>query len=301
MDFNTAKRAIDLLSDKPLKIQFAGGEPLLNVPLIEQILDYASEKFKGVQFSIQTNGTLLDDDVIRLLKRHEVAIGVSLDGKLETNERSRGGTQGAVNGIRLLREHGVTININTVVSAANVSKLRDMVDLALYFGNVHGIGLDLLRNSGRAAALGSEVSAANGEILRDELRALYEYLKKTNAASPRKIVIREFEKARALLRNKTPGEDYCYAAQGNSYVVLPSGDCYPCGGLAHDSKYFMGNVYSKIKPLAIRCGRPAECADCRYAVICPGGCPARGLLSGGFDRLDCVMKKTTFELLEEDI
>lgn len=47
--------------------------------------------------------------------------------------------------------------------------------------------------------------------------------------SGRKIHIREIEKAKFMLRKKTPGQDYCYASCGRSYVIIPSGDIYPCG------------------------------------------------------------------------
>ena len=301
MEFATAARAIDLLADKPLKIQFAGGEPLLNLPLIKQVLAYASTKCADTLFAIQTNGTLLDDDIISLFKQYQVAIGISLDGKPELNQRLRGGTKATAAGIRLLREHGLNVNLNTVVSAANVAKLNDLLDLAIYFGNVRGIGLDLLRRAGRAAVAKPAVITADAESLRAGLIKLYRYQQKINAIYPRPIVVREFAKARVLLNSKKPARDYCYATQGESYIVLPSGDCYPCGSLAADEQYFMGNIYSAVKPLALPCSRPPECVGCRYADFCPGGCPARGLLVGGFDELDCIMKKTAFELLEEDI
>jgi len=299
MNFETAKRALDLMSDSPLKIQFAGGEPLLNLPLIERVLEYASAECNTVSFSIQTNGTILNDEIIDVLKRYKVAIGVSLDGKPETNNYLRGNTKAVIDNILLLRDHGLMTNLTVVVSDYNVGKLAETIDLAMYLGNINGIGLDLLRKAGRADEPNSPVGAADGASLGLGLRALYEHLQKINSVYPRKIIVREFEKACIELQSKTINRDYCYAAQGNSFVVLPNGDCYPCGSLAYEKQYYMGNVYTAVVPIPIRCERPAICEECEYGAICPGGCPSRVLLCGGFDELDCVMKKTIYTLIEE--
>ena len=320
MSLNTAVAAIDLIGDKPMTIQFAGGEPLLNVDLIAEICAYATARLHDVRFALQTNGTLIDDSVTDLIQQYRIAVGVSLDGRVAVNDYLRGDTAATVRGIRLLADCNLAINITAVVSNVNVNELNGLVDMALYLGNVNAIGLDLLRKSGRAAAANQgtgEVAPADSATLSYSLVELYHYLQAINAGQAgRPIAIREFEKARtALALAATTGElkpdqtdlipterqAYCYAALGRSFVVLPGGDCYPCGSLAGQEKYHMGNVHQSVQPLAIDCVRPAECASCEHRAYCPGGCPSRGLLSGGFDELDCVMRKTTYQLIKEEV
>ena len=297
MDFETAAKAIDLMRGAPITIQISGGEPLLNVTLIEKIFAYATER-NIMDFAIQTNGTLIDDKTVELLKRYRVAIGVSLDGKPETNEYHRGGTNEVVDGIVLLREQSLMLNLNCVVSDFNAGRLREMVDMAVYFGNVRGIGFDLLRNAGRAAESDTQIACADAESLSEGLYALSDYLEKINQILPEKIVVREFEKARIQYGKKMDSRDYCYAAVGKSYVVLPDGDCYVCGSLIGESKYYMGNVHGEVQPLSIECNIPADCAKCKHGEYCTGGCPARAITSGGFNELDCVVRKISFEIAE---
>ena len=292
----TALKAFELMGDTPFKVQFAGGEPLLNMALLEEILEYLKIHYPKVKCSIQTNGVLINDTFAKLAKKYRLAIGVSMDGAPEMNEKLRGRTREVIQGIRLLGKYGIQINLNTVVTSENVERLSDMVDMALYLGNVRGIGLDLLRKAGRAED--GSIERATGEQLEKGLTALKHRLDTVNKLLPRPLVVREFEKARYYLNAKNPGMDYCFAAQGNCFVVLPNGDCYPCGSLTGNEQYYMGNVHSAVQPLKINCTRPERCKQCVYGAVCSGGCPSRGLLCGGFDDLDCLMKKITFKFAE---
>ncbi|HOR01473.1 MAG TPA: 4Fe-4S cluster-binding domain-containing protein, partial [Anaerolineae bacterium] len=89
MNKPTAQRAIDVFLDQPSvaakpSITFFGGEPLLNVPVIEFAIAYATreaaKRGKQISFTITTNGTLLSRRIVDLLKQHHVSIMVSIDG-----------------------------------------------------------------------------------------------------------------------------------------------------------------------------------------------------------------------------
>ena len=102
MEMTTAEKALQQAGNRPFCLQFAGGEPLMNLPLLEEILEYVRRRRLPARCSIQTNATLLTDRTARLLKRNRVAVGVSLDGKPGINEKLRGKTREAVEGVRLL-------------------------------------------------------------------------------------------------------------------------------------------------------------------------------------------------------
>ena len=58
-----------------------GGEPLiLPKQELEKILKFAFDKTG--QSSIQTNGTLIDDDHILMFKRYKTGVGISIDGQV---------------------------------------------------------------------------------------------------------------------------------------------------------------------------------------------------------------------------
>ena len=79
MDFVTAARSVDLLlktgaSRERLNVVFFGGEPLTNVPLIQQVTAYAEAEAKRagktVDFSLTTNATLLTAELIDSRQKH---------------------------------------------------------------------------------------------------------------------------------------------------------------------------------------------------------------------------------------
>jgi uncharacterized protein len=98
MSLETAKTAVDFLiaHSKNLKevgIVFFGGEPLLNFKLITEIVPYATEcgrrVDKKVTFSLTTNATLLNDDIVAYLANHHIGVTVSMDGHEDIHDRHR--------------------------------------------------------------------------------------------------------------------------------------------------------------------------------------------------------------------
>ena len=98
MDLQIAQDAIDMLvresAQRPkIHVTFFGGETLLNFPLLRASVAYAERQSadagKHVDFSLTTNGTLLNEEVIDFLSDHRVGVTVSIDGDRELNDRMR--------------------------------------------------------------------------------------------------------------------------------------------------------------------------------------------------------------------
>ena len=98
MDIITAQRGVDLLlaesAAKPeVNLAFLGGEPLTNLALIRAVVDYAearcAEAGKRVNFSLTTNATLLDEDMVDWFDAHRIGISISIDGPKEVHDRRR--------------------------------------------------------------------------------------------------------------------------------------------------------------------------------------------------------------------
>ncbi|PRP95852.1 Anaerobic sulfatase-maturating enzyme [Enhygromyxa salina] len=76
-----------------VKIAFHGGEPMLVQPAVfDKMCATLRRKVAPVAhitFSIQTNGTILNQHWVDLFRQHEVTVGVSVDGKREAHDRHR--------------------------------------------------------------------------------------------------------------------------------------------------------------------------------------------------------------------
>ncbi|UWG98474.1 radical SAM protein [Dehalobacter sp. DCM] len=299
MAWETAVKILDYFADQPVKLQLTGGEPLLNYDLICKLYEYIVQRGYDISLQLQTNGTLINQEIAKGIKKMKMAVGVSLDGPPAANESLRGGTQQTVQGIQHLAKAGVMLNVNSVVTAQNVEKLPELADFALYLGNVAGIGFDLLRKAGRAKESSGAVRRPTGEQLNSALRRLYERSESIYRQFGRKIMIREVEEAKKRLCSPACSQEYCYASCGRSYVFLPNGDCYPCGSLIDAPDYYMGNIWNpSLKPIALAKQRAGQCEACSYQAFCPGGCPSRLIINADEmdDTLDCVLKKSAFNI-----
>ena len=80
------KSKINTSSQSIVYISFYGGEPLLNMPFIETIVDYVANKLNCTnrifKFSMTTNAILLDR-YMDFLQKHEFYLLISLDGNKE--------------------------------------------------------------------------------------------------------------------------------------------------------------------------------------------------------------------------
>jgi len=152
MTEETAMKALDLVFRSPapaLKIEFQGGEPLLNFPLIQFIVERALEKNatapRPLEFVIATNLAMLTDDVLAFCKTHNILISTSLDGPadLHNANRPRPGRDSyerAVAGIARAREALGHDRVSALMTTtrASLGRAKDIVDeyVKLGFDNV---------------------------------------------------------------------------------------------------------------------------------------------------------------------
>ncbi len=153
MKLSTAKKAIEEHYSERLKVQFTGGEPLLNYRLIRRL----AERYEA-RFSVQTNGTLLTAGKAEELSNLGVKIGISLDGPADVNDRLRpyadgsGSTGDVLRAMMLLKNHDIPYGVTCVVTRENQDKLKELVDIAYAFG-AKSVSFDALKRAGRGTNL----------------------------------------------------------------------------------------------------------------------------------------------------
>ena len=142
MSEEIALRAVDVALSAParrIKIEFQGGEPLLNFELVHKIVTAAQERApdrnKTVEFVIASNLALLTDDVLGFCRDNGILLSTSLDGPADLHNRNRprpGGNSHAlaVAGIRraqgVLGRSGVSALMTT--TAASLDRVEEIVD-----------------------------------------------------------------------------------------------------------------------------------------------------------------------------
>ena len=115
--------------DGPVNVAWQGGEPtLMGVAFFERALALAESLARPgqqLEHSMQTNGTLIDEEWIALLRRHHVLVGLSVDGPREMHDVHRVGKdgRGSYDDVRrawdLLRRNEIETNILCSISSSN--------------------------------------------------------------------------------------------------------------------------------------------------------------------------------------
>lgn len=96
MDQATAKKVVDAIFNAPspvITIEFQGGEPLINWPIMKFIIEYAKEKNvkakKNLSIALVSNLSLLDDQKYRFFSKNKIALNTSLDGPEKIHNKNR--------------------------------------------------------------------------------------------------------------------------------------------------------------------------------------------------------------------
>lgn len=112
-------------------ISFYGGEALLNKKVICAVYDYCGSWPVG--YIINTNGTPINQKILSSLPKEKVEYHISLDGAEKQNNQTRqfssgeGVYQKVSQNIILLKKNGFAVQINFMITMANIDFLHDFV------------------------------------------------------------------------------------------------------------------------------------------------------------------------------
>ncbi len=169
LDEETAKGIVDFAfetNSSSLKFEFQGGEPLLNISAVENVINYAKDKAKNregkVSFSIVSNLTTdLEDETLSKLEEWNVNISTSLDGPKEIHNSNRKSTDGnahdkVIKNIKKLGKRGIEVRALCTVTSKSFGSGEEIVDEYLNLG-LDKIWLRPLNKLGYAEEMWDEI------------------------------------------------------------------------------------------------------------------------------------------------
>ena len=315
MSEETAKRAIDFLIEnsgnrRVLEVDFFGGEPLMCLQTIKNVVAYAKEKAaaagKRFLFTTTTNALLLDDDAIEFFNREMENVVLSLDGRKEVHDAIRKTVNGkgsfdyVIDNVKkFVKARGDRhYYVRGTFTSKNLDFSKDV--LFLVDNGFDSISLEPVVTDIDDLAIKEE----HLPEIRDEYeRLLDDYLKRHDDGRGFNFFHFNVDlEGGPCLQKKVSA---CGA--GNEYFsVVPNGDIYPCHQFAGDKDFLMGNVFDgKIdgnirNKFANSCLFTREdCAECFAKYICSGGCAANNYrYAGDVNRpykITCDMMKKRIE------
>ena len=271
MSLDTAARTFGAYAALPFEgksVAFQGGEPLLAYGTgVLQMIDSCP-----VEKSLQTNATLVTEEIAEFLARGGWLVGASLDGPRPLNRLRGNSFDDTVRGIRRLEEANVDYNLLTVVSKANVLKPREVY-------------LYLRDNFSTRFHQYIECTGPCDEITGEEwgefLVGVFDEWIKRDA---RTVSIRLFDSIVSQMLLGFPTQ-CSFGESCRQYLVIEhDGSVYPCDfhvrpdlriGNINDSSFeelVASPVYERFAAVKMAC-LPAKCRECRFFEFCRGDCP----------------------------
>ncbi len=288
MTLEVAKQGVDFLLEHsgPLKdvvLVFFGGEPLIRFDLISAVVPYAlenaREKGKTVSFAITTNGTLLNERIIRFLYDNRMSVTISMDGSEETHDRYRRFPDGSSSYRVILPK------VRELFCRTWEKPVVARVTLAQHPGNLSGM-LESLLGLGFSETGFAPVTTQDGEYqLNDGAMTLllkqFEMLAEKFLDIALKGGFLGFTNLIDLLVTLHEGEvkNYPCGAGLGLFSVAPQGRVYLCQRLTGEDRFCMGDIFGGFDQRKIEgfrseaeISRKPICKNCWARVICAGGC-----------------------------
>ena len=290
MSFETAVKSFELLLKQArdrdrVNLVFFGGEPLSNMPLIRQMVDYAEargrEVGKLIDFSLTTNGTLLNEQLVDYLDEHRFGLTVSMDGPKALHDRNRVtvGGRGTYD-VVAAKTRMLLSRYRSRPVGARVTLTRGVTDvLAIHEHLRDELGFFEV---GFSPATSGDISAFN--LTEEELYQVFSDMKVLGeryvdaALEDRNIGFSNMHQLMTDLAEGTKKVVPCGAGIG-MLAVDNEGDLHLCHRFTGSSMPTFGNVDDGIDREAL--GAFVEeaqdkasraCSTCRIRNICAGGC-----------------------------
>lgn len=311
MPFETAKQSIDYLLDTPehssepaVVFEFIGGEPFLEIDLIDKICDYIKTQlfvknhhwFNAYRFSFSTNGinyhTKKVQDFIKKNYSH-ISIGITIDGTQKKHDLNRiykngkGSYDDVLKNIPLWLEQFPGAGTKVTISSADIPYVCESV-LHLYSLGIEEVNINCVYENvwkeGDDILFEKQLMKLADEIIDKDLYKKYSCsFFSTKIGKPVNVLL----------------ENHNFCGAGKMLSIDAAGNFYPCTRFAQyslrDKKaIIIGDMHkgidkNKLRPFLTldrftQC--PRECLECEVA----GGC---GWCSG--ENYDAAETATVFQ------
>jgi uncharacterized protein len=266
-----------------LEVAFFGGEPLLQWPLVRQVIRACEERLKPAHpdrqltYHLTSNLTLPPPDLEEWVTRHGIRVLCGIDGPAEIHDRCRvcagGGPTHARSAavIRRLVDAGAEVTLRATVTALNEDRIEEVAAHHEALGATSSLFVPL-------RPVNSDEQVVEDRMLPDPSKLITSALALRGGPSPRTRLF-PFNDFSASIRPGARHPVACGAPHGTTYVVRPDGDVYPCIYLVGHPQYRLGNVTGPLdySPLCrmmadLHVDHREECAACAWRYACGGGC-----------------------------
>jgi len=301
------RRLASLELPKGVHVCLHGGEATLaDVYVFEELVREAKKYTSNV--SLQTCGYWITEQVLDVIKRYDVSVGVSIDGPPEQNilrgERpldkkyAKQMTDRIMQNLHRLCDEGVRTSIIAVLHRENVGTEKRLVRFEKWLLELKDIGV----NSGRLNPMfATRQEAKPYELTSHQVAsawiALYEFAKLHEL---------RYDPFREMANNLQGKPVSPCSFSGCDTFATPTVSILPDGSLGLCDRTFGRGLWTRSEQQS-HCGRTealklTQCRGCRYFEVCHGGCPMEGFENDWRNKTRfCLAIYNMYSWIEKDL
>jgi len=297
---------------KNIEIDLFGGEPLMVFKTIKEIVEYAREQEKihnkVIRFTMTTNATLLNDEIMEYIDKQMGNIVLSIDGRKSVNDKVRVRRDGSGSYDKILpkikamvekREKSKQYYVRGTFTRENTDFFEDVKHFA-------DLGFNEVSVEPVVLPADHELSLREEDLptIFKQYDKLYDYLlEKHNSNENFKFYHFNIDlQGGPCVYKRISG---CGA--GHEYLAItPDGDIYPCHQFVGNEDFKMGNIFEEDIDNSIsenfkkaHIYNKPKCKECWARFYCSGGCQANNFNFNGDVHipyeLGCKMQKKRIE------
>ena len=316
MSYQVGKDALDYLvkhsgNRHNLEVDFFGGEPLMNWDVVKDLVAYGrsieKEHNKCFRFTLTTNGTLLNDDILEFANKEMSNLVLSIDGRKEVHDNMRPFRDGRSSYDEILPKY------------KKAAESRDQMNYYVRGTYTH-FNTDFAADVLHLADEGFQQISVEPVVAQPE-----EPYALTEEDIP--VLLEQYDiLADEMLKRRKEGRGFNFfhfmidleggpcvykrlsgCGAGCEYVsVTPWGDIYPCHQFVGQEDYKLGSIYDGIQKKDLQkkfhdCNvySKPDCSNCFARYYCSGGCMANsqhftGDIYGAY-KVGCELQRKRIE------
>ena len=281
--------------EEDIRIQIHGGEPFLEFDNIKYLVDYVKQNFsEKVSFLITTNGTVMNENIMKFIVKELKSISISIDGQRKTHDRYRKNKYGvgsfdiAFRNAKMLLNNGVYVRIRSTFNSYTVKNLYEDINFFVENG---------------FKTISSVADFSDNNWNETSLKELQENIEKIKILQSENLNVN----INIVDKNSHKANGICYGGK-KSLSIYSDGSIFPCTITTGKEYFCIGNIYSGIdyKKLDYFLGQShilnLECEGCKLYFECKSTrCKLiNRILTGDFHKptpIECELKRLYHNLL----
>lgn len=303
-----------------INIQLWGGEPLLAFEQIEYVCSFFKAADVHAVIDIETNGTLITDEIAEKLYDMGIRVGISIDGLPEHQNRQRPTADNRQSmpllqkGIDSLRKYyGNNVGGITVITKYNYKDIAEIIKYYICTLGILNIKFNIVKDNPNASEMSVGLTLPQVSEFAEKLCDVVELYNALGIPFAESNISTRLDNLNLRMNSSCCISNGCKGGRALISIDM-RGDVYPCDMTDHPElkigsiydptplgKQIMScrdtNVFFKKKHLE-------NCAVCPWIYYCKGGCTSRirySDFSSGIDEVECAFNRTVYPRLVRGI